>query len=251
MNTNSQQTLESLFNIAKYYTHEFNKTNYIIKLNINPISSPKCEELFLTKKEKNNNKIYDLLITGISIGLIISGLLISALISPTNAMNNNVISDTSTTNLEIFGDIVGGIFGQFTGGCLSIIIIIILFIIAFPFFKFLEKKLVTTIKNIKLEFSSNGLAIIPDSPKKEKIFIESLNISTICIKEAEIIENHGKFKNKRKILNLILKLHKPIKNLTTNKEIEEIYLIEKINNENLGEAIKLAEEMQKSLELSV
>ncbi len=36
MSQDSQQKFESQFNIAKYYTHEANKTNYIIKLNINP-----------------------------------------------------------------------------------------------------------------------------------------------------------------------------------------------------------------------
>ena len=99
MNMNSQQMFESQFNIAKYSTHESDKTNYIIKLNINPVNSPKCEELFLTKKEKNNNKIYDLLSAFISIVLIISGLVISGLIYPTHSTNNNVISDSSTTNL--------------------------------------------------------------------------------------------------------------------------------------------------------
>ena len=238
----NQDIFKNLFQIKNYL-----KTETDLTIEINTDYSKSLQELFLTKKEKNNNKIYDLLLTTTSIVLIISGLIISGLIFPTDYP---VTSDPYKTNLEVFGDMLLHIFGPIVGGCISLIILIVLFIILYPVFNSLEKKLVTKIKNITLKFSSNGLEIIPDTPKKEHIVIESLNIKEISIREKEIERGSGRNSCRVRILNIILILHKPIKEQFTNKNIDEIILVENISKDYLEEAIKLAEEMQKSLELT-
>ena len=48
---------------------------------------------------------------------------------------------------------------------------------------------------------------------------------------------------------MMLRLHKPIKEQFTNKEIKEIAIIEEINKEDLEKAIKLAEKLKKSLKI--
>jgi uncharacterized membrane protein len=226
LKVNLNKKLNKFKYLFKIKTYKKNNTNSVVEITTN---SDFFEELFLTKKEKKNNAIYN----------------INYSIYGTIAM---IFAFVIGYKLENYLHISLGIFD----GCLMLVIIFVIFAILTPFFEFLEKKLVTKIKNIKLIFSSNGLKIIPDSPKKEPIYIESLNIADIYLKEDEIVVESSKNSYyKKNILNLILKLHKPITNQFTNKEIKELILIEKIDKEfYLEESIEVAKEMKKILDLT-
>lgn len=201
------------------------------------------QELFLTKKEKNNNRIYNLLLFG---GVIISILasLIPYILLDNNSGNN---LDLYKTNLEVFTDMFKDISGKLFKGCIFFTTLIILVLISTPLYIFLEKKLVTKIESIKLTFSSNGLEIYPNKSNKTPIFIENLNISEICIKENEILETNERTSYKKRFLNIILKLHKPIINQLTKKDINEIILFENIDKDYLEEVIKFTKDIQQSI----
>ena len=186
------------------------------------------KDLFFTKKEKTNNTIYELILTLIILTIIIGYF-------------SNVTS--------ILGDKIAS--SSIMSGCSSIFIFIGIVIILAPIFITLERLLVTKIKNIKLVFSSKGLDIIPDTAKNDKkpIFIETLNIAAICVKESEIEESNGRGSYKKRILNIILRLHKPITNPLTNANIEEIILVEELSKDYLTQAVKFSEEIQEALEL--
>ncbi len=223
-----------------------NDTNTIVEMTINSVF---FQELFLTKKEKDNNRIYDLLVGG---GVIIS---IFACLIPSFMLDNNLVNNSSLsqTDLDVFIDMFREIFKYLFGGCLSCTTLIILILISMPFYMFLEQALVTKIKDVKLTFSSNGLEINPNTKNsnKEPIFIDSLNIKEICIREQEIKRESEHNSYIVKILNIIVVLQKSIEEQFTNKEIKEIAIIEEIDKKDLEQAIKLAETLKKALKLSV
>ena len=137
----NQSKLTNIFQITSYVKNETNLT-----IEINTVYHKLLQELFFTKKEKNNNKIYELIFNGIIIILLLFAVTISILILK-----------------PYFGDLAG-----LFGGCIAIIIFIVLMVIFWPFFTSLEKKLVTKIEKITLKFSQNGLEIIPNTPKKDR-----------------------------------------------------------------------------------
>ena len=184
------------------------------------------QDLFFTKKEKTNNNIYDIIL-GITILIIIIFFPILVILLLTEKLaSSSIIS-----------------------GCSSIFILIGIIIIITPIIMTLERLLVTKINNIKLIFSSNGLDIIPDKDDKNPIFIETLNIAEICIKESEIEDIDGRGSYKKRILNMILKFHKAITNPITNKDIKEIILIEDIEKDYLKQTIFFAEDIKQALGL--
>ena len=192
-----------------------------------------CQELFFTQKEKTNNMIYEAIMSVIGFTTFVASYFIQLL---------------------ILGEKPSPSGGMSLPGCLLMLFIcIILVCILNPILKFFEKKCVTKIKDIKLTFSSNGLEINPNTKNsnKEPIFIDSLNIKEICIREQEIKRESEHNSYIVKILNIIVVLQKSIEEQFTNKEIKEIAIIEEIDKKDIEQAIKLAETLKKALKLSV
>ena len=184
------------------------------------------QNLFFTKKERFNNNIVSVIFQIIIIALIVGYFPIAVLLLGEKLASSPIIS-----------------------GCSSIFILTGIIIILAPIFITLKRLFITI--NIKLIFSPKGLEMIPNAPKKKPIFIESLNISKIYVKESKIIDTRYTTNTlTRTILNLILKLHKPITNPLTNENIEEIILVEDIIDEkDLKQITKFSEEIQEALEL--
>ena len=212
-------------NITKNITE--NKTNTIIEMTTN---SEFFQNLFLTKKEKENKTIYEIIMTFIAITTFVASFYIQQLILG----NKSSISE--------------GI--SISGGCLIAFIWVMILSAVIPILNFFKKKLVTKIKNIKLTFSSRGLEIDSNTKKKQPMLIEALNIKEISIEENQIADDGPDMDSMtKKVFNIILVLHKPITEQFTNKEIEKITIIEEIDKEDFKKAIKLAEEIQEALEL--
>ena len=207
-----------------------NDTNTTIEITTN---SKWCQELFLTKKEKTMNMIYEAIMSIIGFATFVASFYIQQLI----------LGEKPHLSEEI----------SIPGCFLMIFVWIIMVCIFSPILKFIEKKCVTKIKDIKLIFSSNGLEINPNTKNSNKkpIFIENLNIKEICIREQEIEKGTRRNSYIVRILNIILVLRKPIKEQFTNKEIKEMAIIEEINKKKLEEAIKFAEKLEQALELRV
>lgn len=199
-----------------------NETNTRIEMTTN---SEFFQNLFLTKKEKKNNTIYEIIMTIIAITTFIASLYIKQLI----------LGDTTSI---------------YSGGCLIAFIWVMILSAVIPILNFFKKKLVTKIKNIKLTFSSRGLEIDSNTKKKQPMLIEALNIKEISIEENQIADDGPDMDSMtKKVFNIILVLHKPITEQFTNKKIEKITIIEEIDKEDFKKAIKLAEEIQEALEL--
>ena len=190
-----------------------------------------CQELFFTQKEKTNNMIYEAIMSVIGFTTFVASYFIQLL---------------------ILGEKPSPSGGMSLPGCLLMLFIcIILVCILNPILKFFEKKCVTKIKDIKLTFSSNGLEINPNikNSNRKPIFIDTLNIKEICIREQEILKGSGRDSYTVRMLNIILVLKKSIKEQFTNKEIKEIAIMEEIEKEDLEKAIKLAEKLKKALKI--
>ena len=190
-----------------------------------------CQELFFTQKEKTNNMIYEAIMSVIGFTTFVASYFIQLL---------------------ILGEKPSPSGGMSLPGCLLMLFIcIILVCILNPILKFFEKKCVTKIKDIKLTFSSNGLEINPNikNSNRKPIFIDTLNIQEICIREQEILKGSGRDSYTVRMLNIILVLKKSIKEQFTNKEIKEIAIMEEIEKEDLEKAIKLAEKLKKALKI--
>ena len=190
-----------------------------------------CQELFFTQKEKTNNMIYEAIMSVIGFTTFVASYFIQLL---------------------ILGEKPSPSGGMSLQGCfLMLFICIILVCILNPILKFFEKKCVTKIKDIKLTFSSNGLEINPNikNSNRKPIFIDTLNIQEICIREQEILKGSGRDSYTVRMLNIILVLKKSIKEQFTNKEIKEITIMEEIEKDDLEKAIKLAEKLKKALKI--
>ncbi len=190
-----------------------------------------CQELFFTQKEKTNNMIYEAIMSVIGFTTFVASYFIQLL---------------------ILGEKPSPSGGMSLQGCfLMLFIFIILVFILNPILKFFKKKCVTKIKDIKLTFSSNGLEINPNikNSNRKPIFIDTLNIKEICIREQEILKGSGRDSYTVRMLNIILVLKKSIKEQFTNKEIKEIAIMEEIEKEDLEKAIKLAEKLKKALKI--
>lgn len=190
-----------------------------------------CQELFFTQKEKTNNMIYEAIMSVIGFTTFVASYFIQLL---------------------ILGEKPSPSGGMSLQGCfLMLFIFIILVFILNPILKFFKKKCVTKIKDIKLTFSSNGLEINPNikNSNRKPIFIDTLNIQEICIREQEILKGSGRDSYTERMLHIILVLKKSIKEQFTNKEIKEIAIMEEIEKEDLEKAIKLAEKLKKALKI--
>ena len=190
-----------------------------------------CQELFFTQKEKTNNMIYEAIMSVIGFTTFVASYFIQLL---------------------ILGEKPSPSGGMSLQGCfLMLFIFIILVFILNPILKFFKKKCVTKIKDIKLTFSSNGLEINPNikNSNRKPIFIDTLNIQEICIREQEILKGSGSDSYTERMLNIILVLKKSIKEQFTNKEIKEIAIMEDIEKDDLEKAIKLAEKLKKALKI--
>lgn len=190
-----------------------------------------CQELFFTQKEKTNNMIYEAIMSVIGFTTFVASYFIQLL---------------------ILGEKPSPSGGMSLQGCfLMLFIFIILVFILNPILKFFKKKCVTKIKDIKLTFSSNGLEINPNikNSNRKPIFIDTLNIQEICIREQEILKGSGSDSYTERMLHIILVLKKSIKEQFTNKEIKEIAIMEDIEKDDLEKAIKLAEKLKKALKI--
>ncbi len=199
-----------------------NETNTRIEMTTN---SEFFQNLFLTKKEKKNNTIYEIIMTIIAITTFIASLYIKQLI----------LGDTTSI---------------YSGGCLIAFIWVMILSAVIPILNFFKKKLVTKIKNVKLTFSRSGLEIHQNTKNRQPMLIEPLNIKEILIEEDQIGDDAPDTDSMtKKVFNIILVLHKPITELFTNKEINKITVIEGIDKEDLNKAIKLAEEIKEALKI--